>query len=148
MMPINLKQGLVLISHRMLLCTHIQHSPPSCVLAQGGTLKMRPQIMLLCGADVLESMAKPGVWENLEALFTEYGVVAVARPGSDEASLLKNPHLEPYLPFLKIVRDFEHSDISSSKVRATWRAGGSVASSLSEGVEKFMRQEHLYPKQA
>lgn len=94
----------------------------------------------------MESMARPGVWEALDALFKEHGVVVVARPGSKEKSYLKDPVISPYLPFLTLVNDFEHSEISSSKVRAAWRAGDSVASSLSTGVETFMRQEHLYPK--
>ncbi len=35
--------------------------------------------MLLCGADVLASMAVPGVWLNLETLLEEFGVVCLDR---------------------------------------------------------------------
>ena len=38
--------------------------------------------MLLCGADVLASMAVPGVWRNPETIFEEFGVVCLDREGS------------------------------------------------------------------
>jgi len=39
-------------------------------------------VMLLCGADVLASMAVPGVWRNPETLLEEFGVVCLDREGT------------------------------------------------------------------
>lgn len=44
-----------------------------------------PRVMLLCGADVLLSMAQPGVWRDPDVLLQEHGVVCVAREGSHAA---------------------------------------------------------------
>lgn len=38
-----------------------------------------PQVMLLCGADVLESLTRPGVWHQPDTLLQEHGVVCVDR---------------------------------------------------------------------
>jgi hypothetical protein len=37
--------------------------------------------MLLCGADLVESFLKPGVWkpEQVDAIFREHGVVCISR---------------------------------------------------------------------
>lgn len=47
-----------------------------------------PRVMLLCGADVLASMAVPGAWWNVEALLRDHGVVCVTRHGTDLGGLL------------------------------------------------------------
>lgn len=41
--------------------------------------------MLLCGADLLESFSKPGVWieSQLREIFAKHGVVCISRAGSD-----------------------------------------------------------------
>ena len=46
--------------------------------------------MLVCGADMLESFGKPGVWvpEMLRELLVDFGVVCVAREGTDLESVL------------------------------------------------------------
>jgi nicotinic acid mononucleotide adenylyltransferase len=47
-----------------------------------------PRVLLLCGADVLDSLARPGAWADPGALLAEFGVVALTRRGTDVARLL------------------------------------------------------------
>ena len=49
-----------------------------------------PRVLLLCGADLLESFATPGVWSaaHVRAIFEDFGVVCVPRQGTDTAALL------------------------------------------------------------
>ena len=49
---------------------------------------LQVRVMLLCGADVLASMAAPGVWQHPDQILSQYGVVCVARVGTDVASML------------------------------------------------------------
>lgn len=46
--------------------------------------------MLVCGADMLESFSRPGVWvpEMLQELLVDFGVVCVAREGTDTEQIL------------------------------------------------------------
>ena len=63
-------------------------SDPCTAGAQGG---VPPRVMLLCGADVLESFLAPGVWrpDHLrDILSDEHGVVCVARCSDLAARLL------------------------------------------------------------
>jgi len=47
-----------------------------------------PRVTLLCGADVLESMTRPGVWVQPDVLLREHGAVVVVREGTDMDALL------------------------------------------------------------
>lgn len=51
---------------------------------------MAPRVMLLCGEDLLQSFCKPGVWreQDIPTIFTNHGVVCVARPNSAGSSLV------------------------------------------------------------
>ena len=47
--------------------------------------------MLLCGADMLESFIKPGIWfpEHVEEILGKHGVVCIARWGPCWMQLLR-----------------------------------------------------------
>lgn len=47
------------------------------------------RVMLLCGADLLETMAIPGVWVAPDLVLQEHGVVCVDREGTDLQRLLQ-----------------------------------------------------------
>jgi len=48
------------------------------------------EVMLVCGADLVESFSTPGVWvpEMLREMLSDFGVVCVAREGTDLESVL------------------------------------------------------------
>ena len=49
-----------------------------------------PQVMLLCGSDLLESFAAPGIWrhDHVASICNDFGVVCLARPGTAVDELL------------------------------------------------------------
>lgn len=102
--------------------------------------------MLLCGADVLESMAKPGVWHKPETLLQEHGVVCIARNGTDLEPLLSAPGsmLSQHREHIVLVHDPVGNSLSSSKVRAEVAAGRPVRYLVPDGVLAYMQEHGLY----
>ena len=50
---------------------------------------------LLCGADLLESFAVPGLWneDDLTAIVRDYGIVVISREGSNPEKFIYNSDL-------------------------------------------------------
>lgn len=102
--------------------------------------------MLLCGADVLASMAKPGVWVEPDTILREHGVVCVARDGTDIGQLFADPGsvLSRHRHHIIIVHDHVGNRLSSSKVRSELAAGRSVRYLVPHGVLDYIQQHGLY----
>lgn len=102
--------------------------------------------MLLCGADVLASMARPGVWVNPDAVLREHGAVVVAREGTDLERLLATPGSVLYdnRDRIVVVYDRVGNSISSSAVRRELAAGRPVRYLVPEGVLSYMYGRGLY----
>lgn len=117
---------------------------------QGGQGDERPgeelRAMLLCGADVLASMARPGVWVNPDAVLREHGAVVVAREGTDLERLLATPGSVLYdnRDRIVVVYDRVGNSISSSAVRRELAAGRPVRYLVPEGVLSYMYGRGLY----
>lgn len=104
------------------------------------------RVMLLCGADVLESMAKPGVWVGPGVILREHGVVCVARHGTELAPLLAAPGslLAECKQHIVVVEDPVGNSLSASKVRAEMAAGRPVRYLVPDAVLAYMRKHGLY----
>ncbi|GAB1610222.1 nicotinamide/nicotinic acid mononucleotide adenylyltransferase 1-like [Argonauta hians] len=105
------------------------------------------QIKLLCGGDLLESFAKPGVWkeEDLEAILSKYGIVCITRENSDPRKFIyENDLLNKYQENIFIVPEWIRNDISSTKIRRALRRGESVKFLLQEPVIDYIYQHQLY----
>jgi nicotinamide mononucleotide adenylyltransferase len=50
-----------------------------------------PRVMLLCGADLLATIAKPGVWVDPDVILRDHGIVCICRQGTDLDQLLDQP---------------------------------------------------------
>nr|ACR39519.1 nicotinate/nicotinamide mononucleotide adenylyltransferase [Chlamydomonas reinhardtii] len=102
--------------------------------------------MLLCGADVLASMASPGVWRNPDVILREHGVVCIARAGSPLDGLLSTPGnvLHDHRDRVVLVYDHVGNSISSSAVRAELAAGRPVRHLLPAGVAAYIHARGLY----
>ncbi|KAH7442407.1 hypothetical protein KP509_03G087100 [Ceratopteris richardii] len=77
------------------------------------------RVMLLCGADLLESFTTPGTWipEQVEEICRDYGVVCIKRGDKDLKTLIGTSDiLSKYSENIIIADKFE-SDISSTRVR-------------------------------
>lgn len=90
------------------------------VLATSGGPPPSPRAVLVCGADVLESMADPSLWRQdlLDTLLSQHGVVCVTRGGARAVSLLETPGtlLHQHRGRVSVVQEPVPTDISSSLV--------------------------------
>ncbi|KXZ49156.1 NIC1 protein [Gonium pectorale] len=102
--------------------------------------------VLLCGADVLASMAVPGVWRDPEVILREHGVVCVAREGTDLEALLATPGsvLYDHRDRVVLVYDRVGNSISSSAVRGELAAGRPARHLVPPGVLSYIYGRGLY----
>ncbi|KAM6924885.1 nicotinamide/nicotinic acid mononucleotide adenylyltransferase 1-like [Xenentodon cancila] len=106
-----------------------------------------PQLMLLCGADVLESFGVPNLWkqEDIAEIVGRYGLVCVTRSGSDPHKFIhQSDLLWKYRKNIHIVYEWVTNDISATHVRRALRRGRSVRYLLPENVIHYIREHNLY----
>ncbi|CAG5133961.1 unnamed protein product [Candidula unifasciata] len=106
-----------------------------------------PNIKLLCGADLLESFAVPGLWEeeDIEYIVGTHGLVVITRYGSDPLKFIyESDILTKFQENIFIVTEWIYNDISSTKVRRALRRGESVKYVLQDSVIDYIREHHLY----
>ncbi|KAK9515466.1 hypothetical protein VZT92_026112 [Zoarces viviparus] len=106
-----------------------------------------PQLMLLCGADVLESFGVPNLWkqEDIAEIVGRYGLVCVTRSGSDPHKFIhKSDMLWKYRKNIHVVHEWVTNEISATHVRQSLRRGRSVRYLLPDGVIHFIREHGLY----
>eukprot|EP00249_Psilotum_nudum_P014096 c24665_g1_i2 orf=164-931(-) len=104
------------------------------------------RVMLLCGADLLESFSIPGVWipEQILSICKDYGIVCIARGGKDMQKLIsENSLFSENKENIFIVDDFE-INISSSEVREKLSRGISVKGLVPESVINYIMSNKLY----
>merc|ERR1719239_1599158 len=88
-----------------------------------------PCVKLLCGADLLESFAVPGLWqeEDIDYIVGQHGLVVITRSGSDPRKFIyESDVLTRNQNNIFIVTEWIYNDISSTKVRRALRRGESV----------------------
>ncbi|KAK9807240.1 hypothetical protein WJX73_001226 [Symbiochloris irregularis] len=107
-----------------------------------------PRAMLLCGADLLESFVKPGVWRDghVRHILEQHGVVCVARKGSDAEALLarEGTLLHELRTRVIVVTDPVQNDTSSTVVRDELAQGRPVRYLTSSSVVEYIQQHRLY----
>lgn len=105
------------------------------------------QIKLLCGADLLESFAKPGLWadEDIEAILGHHGIVVISRAGSNPEQFIFNSDvLSRYKRNITIVTNWVTNDVSSTLVRRFLSRGMSVKYLLEDKVIDYIKKNGLY----
>jgi nicotinamide mononucleotide adenylyltransferase len=113
-------------------------------------IPLQPRTMLVCGADVVESMADASLWKQdlLATLLKNHGVVCITRDGAgaNAAWLLNQPGtlLYQYRDNVILVQDPVPNEISSSAVRRELKEGRSVKYLIAPAVEEYIRQHGLY----
>ena len=109
-----------------------------------------PRAMLVCGADVLHTMADPSLWKQdlLEDLLANHGVVCISRTGSRERELLAQAPHTTVLGRLKnnvlIVEESIPNEISSSAVRREIKRGAPINYLVPEDVVTYIEHHTLY----
>jgi len=135
-----------------------QHQIPEPPGPQQQQQQHRVRVMLLCGADLLATMAVPGVWTDPDALLREHGVVCVAREGTDLEGLFADGGGSPdrgtgngmtnvlrdNREHVIFVRDPVPNSLSSTRVRGELEAGRSAAGLVPRGVLRYIREHGLY----
>jgi len=102
---------------------------------------------LLCGADLLESFAVPGLWntEDLTTIVRDYGMVVVSREGSNPEKFIYNSDLlTKYRNNIHLVTEWIGNEVSSTKIRTAVRRGDSVKYLLPDSVAEYIHREKLY----
>lgn len=108
------------------------------------------RVLLLCGADLLESFTVPGVWlpDQVETICRDYGLVCIRRGELDLTKLiLESDPLSKYKENIIIVNDFE-SDISSTRVRENLSKGLALEHLTPPRVIDYIKSKNLYTTNA
>nr|XP_019944381.1 PREDICTED: nicotinamide/nicotinic acid mononucleotide adenylyltransferase 1 [Paralichthys olivaceus] len=106
-----------------------------------------PQLMLLCGADILESFGVPNLWkqEDITEILGRYGLVCITRVGSDPNKFIyKSDLLWKHRKNIHLVHEWVTNDISATHVRRALRRGRSVRYLLPDAVLSYIQQNDLY----
>lgn len=105
------------------------------------------QLKLLCGADLLESFATPGLWkdEDIEAIIGQHGLVVISRAGSNPEQFIFNSDLlSRHRRNITIVTNWVTNDVSSTLVRRLLGRGLSVKYLLDDYVTEYIKKHLLY----
>uniref|UniRef100_A0A182SM02 Uncharacterized protein n=1 Tax=Anopheles maculatus TaxID=74869 RepID=A0A182SM02_9DIPT len=122
---------------------HIPAWIPEGIKRTGGQV----QLKLLCGADLLESFATPGLWkdEDLEAILGYHGIVVISRAGSNPEQFIFNSDLlSRYRRNITIVTNWVTNDVSSTLIRKLLSRGLSVKYLLDDHVAEYIRKFSLF----
>ncbi|XP_023283258.1 nicotinamide/nicotinic acid mononucleotide adenylyltransferase 1 [Seriola lalandi dorsalis] len=106
-----------------------------------------PQLMLLCGADVLESFGIPNMWkqEDIAEIVGRYGLVCITRSGSDPNKFIhQSDMLWKYRKNIHMVHEWVANDVSATHVRRALRRGQSVRYLLPDPVVHYIQECDLY----
>ncbi|XP_071441816.1 nicotinamide/nicotinic acid mononucleotide adenylyltransferase 3 isoform X2 [Hetaerina americana] len=105
------------------------------------------KVKLLCGADLLESFAVPGLWkeEDIEAIVNKFGLVVVTRDGSNPYKFIyESDILYKCQNNISIVTEWIANEVSSTKVRRAIQRSESVRYLIQDSVIEFIEQHGLY----
>ncbi|KAF4362296.1 hypothetical protein F8388_008180 [Cannabis sativa] len=105
------------------------------------------KVMIVCGSDLLQSFATPGVWipEQVRAICSEYGVVCIRREGQDVEKIISdNQILKENRGNIKIVDEVIPNQISSSRLRDCISRGLSIKYLTEDKVIDYIKKNNLY----
>ncbi|XP_047525897.1 nicotinamide/nicotinic acid mononucleotide adenylyltransferase 3 isoform X4 [Pieris napi] len=108
-------------------------------------------VKLLCGADLLESFATPGLWsdDDLEAILGRHGIVVVSRAGSDPGRFIyESDMLYKYRKNVILVTNYIVNEVSSTVLRRLLRRNESAKYLTDDNVISYVRQNQLYGSRA
>jgi nicotinamide mononucleotide adenylyltransferase len=116
------------------------------ILMPDGT-KRRIHIMLLAGADLIESFGVPGLWadEHLHDIVGNRGCVIIEREGSDAQDfMLKHDILFQHRENVYFVRQTVSNDVSSTKLRLFAQRGLSLKYLTDDKVVDYIEENKLW----
>ncbi|XP_050942521.1 nicotinamide/nicotinic acid mononucleotide adenylyltransferase isoform X3 [Cucumis melo] len=105
------------------------------------------KVMLVCGSDLLQSFATPGVWirDQVKILCRDFGLVCIRREGQDVEKIISDDGiLNENRNNIKIVDEIVPNQISSTRVRDCISRGLSIKYLTADEVIEYIREQHLY----
>ncbi|KAL9578534.1 MAG: hypothetical protein Q9212_005657 [Teloschistes hypoglaucus] len=112
---------------------------------ESGNGERKPvRIVLLAGADLIQTMSTPGVWsqEDLNHILGKYGVFIVERTGTDIDDALAA--LTNWRQNIWVIQQLIQNDVSSTKVRLFLKREMSVRYLIPAPVIKYIEEHGLY----
>ncbi|XP_017502058.1 nicotinamide/nicotinic acid mononucleotide adenylyltransferase 1 isoform X2 [Manis javanica] len=106
-----------------------------------------PKVMLLCGADFLESFGVPNLWksEDIAQIVEEYGLVCITRAGNDAQKFIyESDVLWKHQNNIHLVDEWITNDISATKIRRALRRGQSIRYLVPDLVQEYIEKYNLY----
>lgn len=102
------------------------------------------RIVLLAGADLVQTMSTPGVWSerDLDHILGRYGTFIVERTGTDIDDALTN--LQPWKENIYVIQQLIQNDVSSTKIRLFLRREMSVQYLIPAPVIEYIEEHGLY----
>lgn len=102
------------------------------------------KIVLLAGADLIQTMSTPGVWsqEDLDHILGKYGVFIVERTGTDIDDALAT--LTPWRHNIWVIQQLIQNDVSSTKIRLFLKREMSVRYLVPAPVINYIEVNGLY----
>ncbi|XP_061689917.1 nicotinamide/nicotinic acid mononucleotide adenylyltransferase 1 isoform X2 [Syngnathoides biaculeatus] len=105
------------------------------------------QLMLLCGADVLESFGILNLWkeEDITEIVSRFGLVCITRCGGDPHKFIyQSDMLWKHRKNIHVVPEWVANDISATHLRRALRRGQSVKYLLPDNVLQYIHEHGLY----
>ncbi|KAM8927359.1 nicotinamide/nicotinic acid mononucleotide adenylyltransferase 1 [Pelodytes ibericus] len=110
-----------------------------------------PQVKLLCGADVLESLSTPNLWkaEDVLEIISTFGIVCITRLGNGAREFIyKSDIFWKHRENIHVVDEWVTNDISSTKIRRALRRGQSVRYLVPDSVLEYIQKHDLYNEES
>ena len=109
--------------------------------------RQNPRLMLLCGADVLDSFGIPNLWKEKDVaeIVGLHGVVCISRYGADAEKVIhQSDALWRHRKNIHVVHEWVTNEISATHVRRALRRGQSVRYLLPDPVVRYIQENNLY----
>nr|XP_020637877.1 nicotinamide/nicotinic acid mononucleotide adenylyltransferase 1 [Pogona vitticeps]XP_020637878.1 nicotinamide/nicotinic acid mononucleotide adenylyltransferase 1 [Pogona vitticeps] len=106
-----------------------------------------PQLIMLCGADILESFSVPNLWkeEDIVEIVANHGMVCVTRMGIHAQKFIyESDVLWNHKDNIHLVEEWIANDVSATKIRRALRRGQSVRYLVPDKVQAYIEQHDLY----
>jgi nicotinamide mononucleotide adenylyltransferase len=109
-----------------------------------GTEYLKPRVAVLAGADLIQTMSTPGLWdsEDLDHILGKFGVFIVERSGTDMDSALSS--LQQWKDNIYVIQQVFQNNVSSTQVRLHLKRDMSVRYLIPECVIDYIEERGLY----
>ncbi|KAJ4455042.1 putative nicotinamide/nicotinic acid mononucleotide adenylyltransferase [Paratrimastix pyriformis] len=105
----------------------------------------RIQLRLVCGADLLESMTRPGVWDlSLLAKLFSFGMICINRDAVNTQAMVAHEILAPHREHIQLVPEEFSWHLSSSFIRQELHAGRSIKYLAPDSVLQYIAERRLF----